>query len=98
MFRDRDVLEAEIGDHQNYSATLGQRLRQCRKERGLTMTALGSIAQCSQSFLSKVEGGDITPSLPMLHRLARALGIRPSFLVGDGVFEDALSGGRIADR
>lgn len=62
---------------------LGKRLRLRRKERGITMVALGRIAHCSQSFLSKVENGSIIPSIPMLYRLASALDVRPSLLLGE---------------
>ena len=44
------------------------------------MVYLGRIAHCFQSFLSKVESGNIIPSIPMLQRLARALDIKPSLL------------------
>ena len=41
----------------------------------MTMVSLGKIAHCSQSFFSKVENESIIPSIPMLYRLARALGV-----------------------
>ena len=44
------------------------------------MVKLSHIAHCSQSFLSKLENGSITPSIPMLQRLARALDVKPSSL------------------
>ena len=64
---------------------LGKRLRQARKDQNLTMAQLGGMAQCSQSFLSKVENGSMIPSLPMLQRLARALGVKSSALVSEVV-------------
>jgi transcriptional regulator with XRE-family HTH domain len=64
---------------------LGKRLRQARKSQKLTMAELGRRAQCSQSFLSKVENGSMIPSLPMLQRLARALGVKSSALVSEVV-------------
>ncbi len=64
-------------------ARLGLRLRQKRKERGLTMTVLADKAQCSQSFLSKVEAGSLMPSLPMLQRLAQSLDVGMSFFLDD---------------
>lgn len=39
----------------------------------MTLKALAEAAGCSESLLSKVEGGHATPSLAMLHKLAIAL-------------------------
>jgi quercetin dioxygenase-like cupin family protein len=39
----------------------------------MTLKALAEQAGCSESLLSKVEGGHATPSLAMLHKLAIAL-------------------------
>ena len=47
------------------------------------MAELCQIAHCSQGFLSKVENGSATPSIPMLERLARALDIMPSALLSE---------------
>lgn len=47
------------------------------------MVTLGRMAHCSQSFLSKVENGSIIPSIPMLYRLASALDVKPSALLGE---------------
>jgi transcriptional regulator with XRE-family HTH domain len=47
------------------------------------MVKLGQIAQCSQSFLSKVESGIVVPSIPMLIRIAVALEINPSSLCSE---------------
>jgi transcriptional regulator with XRE-family HTH domain len=52
---------------------LGARLKLARQTRGLTLKALALAADCSESLLSKVENGKASPSLPMLHRLVRAL-------------------------
>lgn len=52
---------------------LGTRLRHARMVRHMTLKALAESAGCSESLLSKVEGGHATPSLAMLHKLAIAL-------------------------
>jgi transcriptional regulator with XRE-family HTH domain len=54
-------------------ALLGRRLRHARLAAGLTLLQLARKAQCSESLISKVEKGNATPSLAMLHRLAVAL-------------------------
>ncbi|ESY71470.1 cupin domain-containing protein [Mesorhizobium sp. M1050] len=53
---------------------LGTRLKLSRQTRGLTLKALAAAANCSESLLSKVENGKVSPSLPMLHRLVEVLG------------------------
>ncbi|WP_370885913.1 cupin domain-containing protein [Caballeronia sp. RCC_10] len=52
---------------------LGTRLRHARMVRHMTLKVLAQTAGCSESLLSKVEGGHATPSLAMLHKLAIAL-------------------------
>jgi transcriptional regulator with XRE-family HTH domain len=79
------VFEIDSLDEQKLRVTLGRSLRKIRKEQGMTMVVLGRASQCSQSFLSKVENGGIIPSIPMLQRLARALGVKPSSLLGEDV-------------
>lgn len=53
--------------------SLGVRLKHARLVRQLTLKALAELAGCSESLLSKVEGGHATPSLATLHRIAHAL-------------------------
>jgi quercetin dioxygenase-like cupin family protein/DNA-binding XRE family transcriptional regulator len=53
--------------------SLGVRLKHARMVHQLTMKALAEQAGCSESLLSKVEGGHATPSLATLHRIAIAL-------------------------
>lgn len=72
-------------DERPLREALGTRLRHIRKQNNMTMMVLSHRADCSQSFISKVENGGIIPSLPMLQRLARALGVQPSSLLDDDV-------------
>jgi quercetin dioxygenase-like cupin family protein len=52
----------------------------------LTLKALAEQAGCSESLLSKVEGGHATPSLATLHRIALALSTNIAALIsGPGV-------------
>lgn len=52
---------------------LGIRIRHARRVAGLTLTQVAQKAQCSESLVSKIENGQATPSLAMLHRIAVAL-------------------------
>ncbi|WP_369221585.1 helix-turn-helix domain-containing protein [Streptomyces sp. R39] len=55
-------------------AELGSAIRKLRKERGLTLVRLAELAELSHPFLSQLERGLTRPSMPSLHRIARALG------------------------
>jgi quercetin dioxygenase-like cupin family protein len=61
--------------------SLGVRLKHARMVRQLTLKALAEQAGCSESLLSKVEGGHATPSLATLHRIALALSTNIAALV-----------------
>lgn len=52
---------------------LGRNLRSRRKALGLTLVQVGELAGLSATFVSQVERGRHRPSVPTLHRLAKAL-------------------------
>jgi quercetin dioxygenase-like cupin family protein/DNA-binding Xre family transcriptional regulator len=60
---------------------LGVRLKHARMVRKLTLKALAAEAGCSESLLSKLEGGHATPSLATLHKIALALSTNIGALV-----------------
>jgi transcriptional regulator with XRE-family HTH domain len=68
---------------------LGRRIRDRRREQGLTLVALAERAGLSQPFLSQLERGLAQPSMASLHRLARSLGTStPALMAGDGTADD----------
>ena len=78
------VFESETLEEQILRIEIGESIKRIRKEREMTMVVLSRASQCSQSYLSRVESGVNIPSISMLRRLARALGVKPSFLLGEG--------------
>jgi len=60
-----------------------QRLRELRRERGFTQKDLGERVGVARSMIVNYEGGFHHPPLPTLIKLARELGVRVDFLVGD---------------
>jgi mannose-6-phosphate isomerase-like protein (cupin superfamily)/DNA-binding XRE family transcriptional regulator len=75
-----------VGRHKSKPAdtgvdALGDRVRQLRKARGLTLKDLGAAAGLSHGFLSQVERDQAHPSLSTLDDIAAALGIDPAALV-----------------
>jgi transcriptional regulator with XRE-family HTH domain len=75
-----------VGRHKSKPANtgadaLGERVRQLRKARGLTLKDLGAAAGLSHGFLSQVERDRAHPSLSTLDDIAAALGIDAAALV-----------------
>jgi XRE family transcriptional regulator, regulator of sulfur utilization len=54
---------------------LAASLRSLREEKGLTIGALAKQTRLSKSTISTIEGGTANPSLEVLWRLTRALGV-----------------------
>lgn len=52
---------------------LGQAVYDRRTALGLTQAELAARAGTTQTVISRLEGGAVTPTLPLLHRLAGAL-------------------------
>lgn len=66
-----------------YPGLVGQILADRRKAIGLNQAALGAAVGLHQSAWSKVERGHASLSLEQLTLAARALGARPSDILGD---------------
>jgi ribosome-binding protein aMBF1 (putative translation factor) len=58
-----------------HAATLGQMARELRERRGLSQAQVARSAGMQPAFLDKFEAGAYLPSLPVLERLAKALGV-----------------------
>ena len=64
-----------VVDKTDLAAVIGTRLRNFRKEAGLTLKQLAEVAELSVPLLSKIENGAIMPSVPALQALAVGLRI-----------------------
>ncbi len=60
---------------------IGLRVRAHRKLQRQRLRDLADHAGCSESLLSRIENGLVTPSLSTLHRLSKALGVNVAALV-----------------
>lgn len=72
---------------------IGQRVRQLRESRGMTQSQLQSRSRVSRSYLSRIESGQMTPSLGTLEKISEALGVGLNrFFIpdshGEAVLED----------
>jgi len=54
---------------------IGQRIRQMRESRGMTQSQLQARSRVSRSYLSRIESGQMTPSLGTLEKISEALGV-----------------------
>ena len=68
---------------------IGERIKEARSLRGLSMEKLGEKAGINKSSIKRYEDGAISrPRLPALNAIAQALGVNPAWLLG--VSEDIL--------
>lgn len=65
-------------------------VRKVRTERGLSQEALARSVNCSSGMVRRVEAANVDPRLPMIDRIAAALGIGGVELIQRGA-EAALS-------
>lgn len=65
----------------------GRRLEKIRTDAGLSQTGLATRVNSSQSAISQMESGERKPSFDMVRQLATALGVSPSYLLGEEIDE-----------
>jgi ribosome-binding protein aMBF1 (putative translation factor) len=75
----RERRMAEPGAAEAYEAArlafeLGRRVRELREKHGWSQTRLATEAGMTQSAVARFEAGGTIPTIPVLGRLARALG------------------------
>lgn len=74
------------------ASTLGERIRNVRRRRGLTQRELAPAAGVSESLIKKVEQGEITDMrLETLHKIAVALKVPTSDLMAGPELEDPVA-------
>jgi transcriptional regulator with XRE-family HTH domain len=77
--------------HPNADIMIGTKIKQFRQASPLTLDQLGDLTSLSKSFLSKIENGKTSPSIPNLLKIAQALRIGMSQLL-DGLEEQGSEG------
>ncbi len=53
----------------------GERVRQIRKEKGLSQEALADLSGIDRSYMGHIERGDQNITLTKIHQIADALGV-----------------------
>jgi DNA-binding XRE family transcriptional regulator len=91
--------DEEVQEHPEYTRAvrdlaLGDKLREIRIGRNLTQAEVAKKAGITQPALSRIELGGGVPTLEMLDRIGRAMGVRFLISVGDDRAEpiDLLAG------
>jgi DNA-binding XRE family transcriptional regulator len=62
---------------------IGERLRFYRQGRGKTQVVVAGLAGVSEEYVSQIERGLKTPTITVLHRFARILGVPVGVLLGE---------------
>lgn len=79
---DRPFSEAAVGR----TASLPERLRLAREERGLSQNALAQSSGIARTTIGYLESGETTPSVATVELLAQALGVSVCWLAyGEGI-------------
>ena len=81
--------ELQKSRHVDDPAAVGRRLREARERAGLSQAGLAADCGCSGAYISRVEVGGRTPSLQLLRRLGRRLGVSADFLATGAVTPEA---------
>jgi len=61
----------------------GERVRQIRKERGLSQEALADLAGIDRSYMGHIERGDQNITLTKIYQISEALRVSVSDLISD---------------
>ncbi len=75
LWRRRCEAVAERFVNQETVENIGQRIRQLRESRAMTQSQLQSRSKVSRSYLSRIESGQMTPSLGTLEKISEALNV-----------------------
>ncbi|NYT18981.1 MAG: helix-turn-helix transcriptional regulator, partial [Methanosarcinales archaeon] len=63
--------------------SVGEKIRQFRENREMTVEELANESQSSVELIEKLEEGELIPSLAPLLKIARALGVRLGTFLDD---------------
>ncbi len=66
---------------------IGERLRFYRQAKGKTQAVVAGLAGVTEDYLSQIERGLKTPTIALLHKFAKILGVRISELLGEQAAE-----------
>lgn len=68
--------ERSKAEEDAYNFYTGQIMLEARKEAKMTQSELAKKIHTTKSYISRIENGDITPSVGVFYRIMNALGLR----------------------
>jgi mannose-6-phosphate isomerase-like protein (cupin superfamily)/DNA-binding XRE family transcriptional regulator len=96
--RDIPFKQVEMNDsNPRHARAIGEKLREVRQERGMSLRDLATKAEVSASMLSQIETGKVFPSVRSLYSIATALGVSVDYFFpepesGNGTAENPVAG------
>lgn len=70
--------------------TVGERIKQLRDNQNITIQELSERSGVNQELISKIEEGDVLPSLTPLIKISRTLGVRLGTLLDDRIQDEPI--------
>jgi len=64
-----------------FNHAFGDAVREAREKLGISQEELGFESELDRTYVSGIERGVRNPTIKTIHRLCRALGVRPSALL-----------------
>jgi transcriptional regulator with XRE-family HTH domain len=82
---------SKVSDHEKVTASealelkrrVGSNLELLRRQRGLSLERLAAQSGVSRAMLGQIEAGESAPTIAVLWKIARGLGVRFADLLGD---------------
>jgi transcriptional regulator with XRE-family HTH domain len=71
----------DSGDHRD-AFGFGRRLRAFRQERGLSIERAADVVGVPASTLSRIENRKMSPTLELIHKIVRGMGLHPYDVIG----------------
>jgi transcriptional regulator with XRE-family HTH domain len=59
---------------------IGRNIAKIRSEKGLSQEDLAGLSEVARNYISRIENGKVSFSVPVLLRIAKALNIKPEKL------------------
>lgn len=71
--------------------SIGKRIKEARKKKGMTQVQLADAAQISRSYLGDLEGDRYNPSVDTLQKIAAVLDTTSGVLLGEASFAELVA-------
>jgi transcriptional regulator with XRE-family HTH domain len=83
IFVKADYFSINCNLKQSFMDSFGSRLRECRKQKGLSQNELANILKTNHSVIGKYERDDVKPSIDAVKRIAEVLETTIAYLLGE---------------